>query len=183
MTSITYRQLSPHEIVRVREIDRTEKIRKGYRIIDGKVIQMDVVWDRSPWREEGDFHSIPHFVHVLEEILKNDGIIHGAFDSDRLVALAAFQPHLTETMGQLALLHVSNGYRRYGIASHLIDEIVVLAKRSGATHLYVSATPSESAVGFYRSRGFVWTQTPHPALYALEPEDIHMIKVLEAQVS
>jgi hypothetical protein len=41
--------------------------------------------------------------------------------------------------------------------------------------VYVSATPSESAVGFYTSMGFTPTPDPIPELFALEPEDIHMI--------
>lgn len=46
------------------------------------------------------------------------------------------------------------------------------------TTLYVSATPSESAVGFYRSMGFAPTTEPDPRLFALEPKDIHMIMAL-----
>jgi len=30
-------------------------------------------------------------------------------------------------------------------------------------------------VGFYLRQGFVPTEHPHPELFALEPEDIHMI--------
>lgn len=50
-----------------------------------------------------------------------------------------------------------------------------MAHEDGATHLYVSATPTGSAVGFYTSKGFAPTDTPHPDLLAEEPEDIHMI--------
>jgi ribosomal protein S18 acetylase RimI-like enzyme len=78
-------------------------------------------------------------------------------------------------VGQLGLLHVSNGYRRRGIASRLLEEVLVLARCDGATHLYVSATPSGSAVGFYLSKGFTPTSTPDPELLALEPDDVHMI--------
>ena len=48
----------------------------------------------------------------------------------------------------------------------------------GADQLYVSAVPSESAVGFYRSQGFRLADEVHPDLYELEPDDIHMIKEL-----
>ena len=178
MTSITYRRLENTEVDRIRDIDRTESTRIGYRVEGDELIRMDVIWDSSPWREEGEEHSFPHMIRHLEGVIANNGTMLGAFDGDRLVGLAAFRPHLTETMAELALLHVSNGYRRRGIASHFFDEIVVMACQTGAHQLYVSATPSESAVGFYTSRGFVWTQTPHPPLLALEPEDIHMIKPL-----
>jgi hypothetical protein len=33
-------------------------------------------------------------------------------------------------------------------------------------------------VGFYTSLGFTLVDRPHPELFALEPDDIHMIKAL-----
>jgi len=178
MLSITISKLSESEIARVGEIDRTEKVRVGYHVEEGELIRMDVRWDSSPWREEGEEHSIPQMVRGLEEILSHEGVMLGAFDDDRLVGIAAYRPHITDSMDQLAFLHVSNGYRRKGIASCLYEQIEELARQSGAEQLYVSATPSESAVGFYTSRGFAPTATPHPELFKLEPEDIHLIKRL-----
>jgi ribosomal protein S18 acetylase RimI-like enzyme len=78
----------------------------------------------------------------------------------------------------LAVLHVSRAHRRQGIATALTEIVHRLAVEAGAKKLYVSATPSGSAVGFYRSQGFELIDEPHPDLYALEPEDIHMIKTL-----
>ncbi|MFC2079220.1 GNAT family N-acetyltransferase [Candidatus Bipolaricaulota bacterium] len=178
MSSITFRELSRNEVVRVREIDRTERVRVGYRFQEGRLIRMDVVWDSSPWREDGGEHSFPHMISFLDEVVSHEGTMLGAFSDDRLVGIAAFRPHLTETMAQLAFLHVSNGYRRQGIASRLFDQVEELARQSAAQELYVSATSSESAVGFYSSRGFALTPDPHPELLELEPEDIHMIKRL-----
>jgi N-acetylglutamate synthase-like GNAT family acetyltransferase len=140
----------------------------------GRLIQMDVVWDSSPWRDDGSEHSFQHRIEFLERVLTDDGTLLGAFAGERLVGLAAFRPRLTETMGQLAFLHVSNGHRRRGIATRLVAEIVQMAKQSGAQELYVSATPSQSAVGFYLSRGFRPTRDPHPQLLEEEPDDIHM---------
>jgi ribosomal protein S18 acetylase RimI-like enzyme len=77
-------------------------------------------------------------------------------------------------MAQLVFLQVSDGYRRQGIASRLTAECIRMARADGAKKLYVSATPSESAVGFYQTQGFRLVDKPNPELYALEPEDIHM---------
>jgi len=178
MSAITYRRLANSEVDRIRDIDRTECVRIGYRVEGDQLVRMNVQWDSSPWREEGDEHSFPTMIRFLKKHLANQAIMLGAFDGERLVGLAVFRPHLTKTMAELALLHVSNGYRRMGIASRFFEDIVGMAHQSGATQLYVSATPSESAVGFYTSCGFVWTKTPLPELFALEPEDIHMIKPL-----
>jgi len=70
---------------------------------------------------------------------------------------------------------VSRQYRRMGIASLLAQEVAGLARADGARRLYVSATPSGSAVEFYRSHGFEPTDEPNRGLYTLEPDDIHMI--------
>jgi ribosomal protein S18 acetylase RimI-like enzyme len=78
-------------------------------------------------------------------------------------------------MAQLAYLHVSAPYRRLGIASRITSRLLALARESGATRVYVSATPSQSAVEFYRGVGFEPVSEPLPDLYALEPKDIHMI--------
>jgi N-acetylglutamate synthase-like GNAT family acetyltransferase len=53
--------------------------------------------------------------------------------------------------------------------------LLALARELGAIRVYVSATPSQSAVEFYRGLGFELVSEPLPELYALEPEDIHMI--------
>lgn len=79
-------------------------------------------------------------------------------------------------MVQLASLYVSRAYRRQGAASQLLAEAVRIGRERGASELYVSATPSGSAVGFYLRNGFTPTDTPHPALFELEPEDIHMVR-------
>jgi GNAT superfamily N-acetyltransferase len=78
----------------------------------------------------------------------------------------------------LTTLHVDAEWRRKGVARALVGEVAEMARRSGAASLYVSATPSESAVGFYLSDGFEPAETPDPAMFALEPEDIHMLRNL-----
>ncbi len=47
--------------------------------------------------------------------------------------------------------------------------------RAGATSLYVSATPTASAIGFYLGQGCGLADPVHPALYAAEPDDIHLV--------
>lgn len=52
------------------------------------------------------------------------------------------------------------------------------ARATGAEQIYVSATPSQSAVGIYMRFGFEPVEDPLPELYELEPDDIHMAKML-----
>jgi hypothetical protein len=51
--------------------------------------------------------------------------------------------------------------------------LVEQARATGATQLYVSSAPTESAVSSYLSQGFELTPKPHPELFRVEPEDIH----------
>jgi len=175
---IAIRRLRADEVEKIREIDRAETIRIGYRQRGTELIEMDVDWDDAGWVEGDGEHSFGRMIRGARELLELDGTAFGAFDGDRLVGIAIYRPRLTETMGQLGLLHVSNGYRRRGIASRLFREVLALARADGATHLYVSSTPSESAVGFYLAKGFTPTAVPDPELFAKEPDDVQMVLML-----
>jgi predicted N-acetyltransferase YhbS len=73
---------------------------------------------------------------------------------------------------------VTKPWRRHGIGCELTNEVVRLARTDGAQRLYVSATPTRGTVDFYMSQGFKPLATPHERLFALEPDDIHMERVL-----
>ncbi len=173
------RRMGNSEITRIAEIDRSEHVTLAYRVRDRRLEERHVDWNVPRWCREGNGeHSVQAKVAALSPILDQGGAMWGAFDQDRLVGVAILRPHLTEDMAQLAFLHVSKGYRRRGIATGLTQQASKLAREIGAKRLYVSATESESAVGFYRSQGFELAEEVHPELYALEPEDIHMVKAL-----
>ena len=174
---IEIRQLKATEVGRLAEIDRTEHVTLGYVYRDGKLEQEKVDWRVPRWPREGSW-GIEARIEGLMRILEEGGVMVGAFDGDLLVGIAGLRYDLTDTMAQLTTLFVSNGYRRQGIAAALAVEIIGLAREAGAQELYVSAMPSESAVGFYRSQGFRLAEKVNEELFALEPEDIHMIKAL-----
>jgi hypothetical protein len=49
------------------------------------------------------------------------------------------------------------------------------ARARGARFLYISATPSQSAIGFYLGHGSRLAPQVDEELFALEPEDIHLV--------
>ena len=106
------------------------------------------------------------------------GVAVGAFDDDALIGVATLRRGIRPGIDQLEALFVDRGHRRRGVAASLCARIEALARAGGGTWLYVSATPSESAVGFYLGRGFAPTADPIPELLALEPDDVHMLKAL-----
>jgi len=172
---ITLREMHADELERVRDIDRSEIIRTGYRMESGRLLSMDVNWDDDGWQDGDGEYSFTEMIRDAEHYLELGGTALGAFDGDRLIGFAVYQPRLSSAMGQLAMLYVSDGHRRREIASRLLQKIRDLARGDGSKSLYVSATPTGSAVGFYLRQGFVPTDTPDAALFAKEPEDIHMV--------
>jgi N-acetylglutamate synthase-like GNAT family acetyltransferase len=172
------KRMKSSDVDRIAEIDRSEHVTLGYTVRDGKLEAEAVDWRVPGWFDDGPEHSVPAMVEFLSPMVAQGATMLGAFDGDALVGVMVYRPRLTEDMGQLAFLHVSCDYRRQGIAARLTAECIRLAREDGAEQLYVSATPSESAVGFYQRQGFQLIDKPHPELHALEPEDIHMFMKL-----
>jgi ribosomal protein S18 acetylase RimI-like enzyme len=176
---ITIRHMESSELDRLGEIDRSEHVTREYVYRNG-TLEARVVDIAVPgWSPTGDHeHTVARRIDAWRPLLDQGGTLVGAFDADTLAGVAIYRPHLTPGVANLAVLHVSRSHRRAGVASLLTDEVARLARAGGAQRLYVSATPSDSAVGFYRSYGFEPTGEPNEAMFALEPDDIHMILAL-----
>lgn len=180
MSEISYRWMQPEEVSLMSEIDRREQVTIGYEVDNGELKATDVDWDVPNWFAEGEGeHTLFHQITFCQDHLHRGGRMIGAFAGGKLVAMGLVTPDIRPGMAQLAYLHVSDGFRRMGIAARLTGEMVELARQDGAREMYVTATPSGSAVGFYRSQGFEPVAEPLPELFELEPEDIHMLKQLD----
>ncbi len=174
------RAMTADEMAKVAEIDRTEEVTIAYRVVDGVLIADPVDRKVPPWSPD----RVEYFRRRLAEELTLGGRAVGAFDGGRLAALAVLG-HAPWGEGHdyvpLLFLHVSRQYRRRGLASALMEEVKRAAKECGAKSLYISATPSGSALGFYFSRGARLAPEVDPELYSLEPNDIHLLLNLEDQ--
>jgi predicted N-acetyltransferase YhbS len=169
------KQMPKHELSRLAEIDRAEVIPQAYVVRDGQLVLEDVNWVTNNWPLQGEEFSVQRLVDLFAPMLEAGSVLLGAFDGETLAGIGVLRCRLTETMAQLALLHVSRGYRGQGAGTALTQEMFRLARLDGATHIYVSSIPTKNSVDFYRSQGFELTTRPHPGLFALEPEDIHMV--------
>jgi GNAT superfamily N-acetyltransferase len=174
---ITIRTLAPDELARVTEIDPSEHITQIYRLVDGQLEPEAHDWHRPRW----DAEQWQELLATWTETLKPD-LWLGASAGEEMAGLASLRYELAPGLAQLTLLYVSQPYRRQGVAHRLVQEVVALAEGHGATALYVSAIPSQSAVNFYLRQGFAPTTTPNPKMFALEPEDIHMVRRLGVKV-
>jgi GNAT superfamily N-acetyltransferase len=167
------------DLERIGEIDRTERIETLYVQRGNRLEERVGDWSAPPWfsDREGE-HSVAYQRTECERHLAAGGIGVGAFAGERLVGIGIVRPHLHPGIAQLAYLYVSNGYRASGIGGHLSDELERSAREQGDTRMVVSATPSLNTVRFYLGRGFEPMSEPLPELHALEPEDVHMQKLL-----
>lgn len=171
---VTLRPMRVEELARVEEIDVSESGATVYHYAGGRLVLTEEAWQR-PRRSAEQWRA---HIEQWTPMLARGGAALGAFEDGSLVGIAVVRYRLTNTMAQLAALFVDRAHRRQGIAATLVQEVVQLARESGARSLYVSATPSESAVGFYSSKGFTLAKQVNKALYEQEPEDIHMIRAL-----
>lgn len=78
----------------------------------------------------------------------------------------------------LLISTVSQEVRSSGIGNRLCADLELIARRAGDTEIVVTATPSGNTVRFYLGRGYQPMAQPLPELLKLEPEDIHMGKVI-----
>lgn len=173
---ITLRDLQVDELGRVGEIDRREHVTLVYRVEDGVLVSEAIDSQAERWSAE----RVAGYVRRLVMCLQSGGMCFGAEDSaegGRLAGVAALGAEPVETrpsLLELKFMHVSQPYRRQGVAGRLLERVESEARRRGAEGLYISATPTGSAVGFYLSRGATLLAPPDPALLAVEPEDIHL---------
>ena len=169
-------RMTSDELHRISELDRSEHVTLAYEIKDGTLAQVEVDWHVPTWFVDSDGeHSLSEQIAFCRSHLDQGGVMLGAFRDDLLVGTAVLQPRLREDMAQLAFLHVSQGFRRQGIAKRLMREACTIARDAGARRMYVSSIPSSSAVGFYLAQGCKLAIEVDPELYALEPEGIHLI--------
>ena len=171
------RHLARDDVELLRRIDRSEHVDVEYHVLDGVLVERPVsmaeipTWDAVPVGE----HSVDAHLAAWTADIDDGGVLLGVFEGDEVAGLAVVQPSFEPPLARFAHLFVSRPFRRRGVASALWAESVAIARATDARTIYVSATPTGSAVGFYLSRGCRLADPPHPALLALEPDDVHLI--------
>jgi len=175
------RYLERHDIALLRQIDRTEELETEYRVEDGKLLAIESNVLVPAWDQTGmGAHSVEQLIAFCDPLLAGGGQLLGVFEGQDVVGMGLIDPALKPGVGWLALLHVSNGQRRRGVGKALWDASSTLASDSGAHAMYVSATPTGSAVSFYLKQGcrLAGPDEIVQELFALEPDDIHLVCAL-----
>jgi GNAT superfamily N-acetyltransferase len=175
--SLSVRRLGLEDVAVVASIDRSEQVEVEYCVVAGELQERPVTMvDVPPWDVDGDGpHSVAYHIGVCTELVGKGAVLLGAFEADAVIGVAIVDPSFEPPMAWLAFLHVTAPARRRGAATALWATAVGLARAADAQTLYVSATPTGSAVGFYLRQGCRLADPAHPALWAKEPDDIHLV--------
>jgi predicted N-acetyltransferase YhbS len=169
----TYRTLSRAEIELIWIIDRSEVIENIYYLREGSLVLQPEHFDVRGW-PPGEAET---YTPLLDACYDRGGVFSGVFAGARLIGVAVVDTKFigpNRDLLQLKFLHVSRDYRRHGLGTRLFEQAKAVAAERGARGLYISATPSENTVNFYRRLGCRVIAEPDPELLALEPEDIHL---------
>lgn len=171
------RELRAEDVSLVGALDRSEHVDIEYRVVDGQLQELPAsIPDIPAWDPTGSgSHSVGALIEFCTSAIANGGVLFGAFEEEQPAGLAIVNPSFEPPLAWLAFLHVSRPYRRRGAAQALWNAAVDLSVERGADSIYVSATPTESALGFYMKQGCALARPVHPDLFAAEPEDIHLV--------
>jgi GNAT superfamily N-acetyltransferase len=118
---------------------------------------------------------------LLYQTYDRGGTFLGVFDDAQLIGIAVVDAVPLGVLGdqvQLKYLYVSCTYRHAGVGTQLFEAARQVARTREAKFLYISATPTENTVNFYLRRGCRVATPADPKLFALEPDDIHLVCVV-----
>lgn len=171
------RRLCADDVSLVAAIDRSEHVEVEYGVIAGRLTEQPVTMTEIPsWDPTGSGpHSVAAQVDFCASLIADGAVLLGAFEQEDPAGLAVVDPSFEPGLAWLAFLHVSSPHRRRGAGRALWEAAVELALAAGQSSIYVSAVPTGSAVGFYLRQGCCLADPVHPALFAKEPEDIHLV--------
>ncbi len=100
------------------------------------------------------------------------------FDDEQMIAAAALDTlprGMNGELRQLLFFYVGAGKRGQGWGRRLFQYALHQLPEMGASGLYISSIPNKNTVDFYLAQGCRLADKPDPALFALEPEDIHLV--------
>lgn len=88
-SDVTFRTMGRHELPRVGEIDRHERIEVLYEQRGTQLIERHGRWDAAGWDPDGTGeHSVAAKVREARQYVDGGGVVVGAFADDRLIGIA-----------------------------------------------------------------------------------------------
>ena len=171
------RRLEADDVAMIARIDRSERVDVEFAVVDGALTERPVTMvEIPPWDLAGTGpHGVAAQIEFCRPLIAAGAVLLGVFADEQPTGLAVVEPTFEPELAWLAWLHVTRAHRRRGVAQALWTAATELARLAEARAIYVSATPTGSAVGFYLRQGCRLADPAHPVLIANEPDDIHLL--------
>ena len=172
-----YRTLGRTELSLIAEIDRSEHINVLYEQHGTQLVARHGTWSASAWDPDGHGEdSVEAKVHQLQHYFDKTAGSRSVRSSAGGWSESASPCHTLRPGSRSR--HVSAPFGTTAIGSRPSEQLEQIARTAGDSDMVVSATPSENTVRFYLGRGFQPMADPLTELFELEPEDVHMRKML-----
>jgi GNAT superfamily N-acetyltransferase len=171
------RRLESDALAMIVMIDRSEHVDLEYAVVEGALTERPVTMvEIPPWDPTGTGpYSVAAQIEFCRPLIARGAVLLGVFAESQPIGLAVIDPTFEPELAWLAWLHVTRAHRRRGVAQALWKAATDVARLGEARSIYVSATPTGSAVGFYLRQGCLLANPAHPVLIAKEPDDIHLL--------
>jgi len=171
--TVETRDLDREDIDFIWTIDRSEVHHHIFKVSEGRLTLVPAFFEIPGWHPA----TIETDTIRLRDCFDRGGIFRGAFERDVLLGVSVVDTKVISSAPdhlQLFYLYVSRPARVHGVGRKLLAEAAEAARSIGASALYISAVPTENTVHFYLRRGAALLTEPDPALFAAEPDDIHL---------
>lgn len=127
--------------------------------------------------DDWDIQQRRKFAEHLRKAADDGGAVISIMKGGKLVGFSCIEPEPFGTGDrylELSYIHVSADCRGQGIGEKLFNRTKEIAKRMGATKLYIGAHPSVETQHFYKKMGCVPAKEIHPVIHAREPRDLQL---------
>jgi GNAT superfamily N-acetyltransferase len=175
VSDLHYRPMVRDDIARLPEIDRYEEADQLYAVRDGQLVVRDQQWTHPGWDQAYYDVRLPRLYASFD----HDGAGWSVEMDGRLAAITVLDGRWMDEANpetlDLTFIHVTRQLRANGVGREIYDRTAALARSRGARHLYVSASASRKTVDFYLRRGMYLAPTPDPTLFAMEPDNVHLL--------
>lgn len=154
--------------------DRHQETKK-IKYIDNRVIKEKAEHFFNDWSDK----KLTEVAREAKNVVAKGGVLLLACIDDLVVGFCTLENKIFfDEYINLGVMHVSNKHRRLGIGNKLFQLIQVYAKKLGATKLYISSHPDIESQKFYKRMNCSLAKMINQELYDLEPNDIHLEKIL-----
>lgn len=174
--NIIYRKMDMDDIIDTLFIGfNRHQVTKRVKYIENGILKEKDNYFVENWSDK----KLIEISRGIKKIVRNGGVLIVAKDNNLVVGFACLEGELFfDEYLNLDLIQVSNDYRHKGIGRVLFGMVEEEARKIGGRKLYISGHPNIQTQKFYENMGCVLAEKINEELFADEPLDIHLEKIL-----